>query len=407
MTTFNAAAVEALLFAYAPPALYSPQSPRWAGGAGGNNDRPHRTTTAGPAGARLNAEVDAEPSASVIGWDGAGAEHGPVRLLYGVGGGVDSAWLSGDLLLLHKHAAVVDPYRPSACIGMTKTCGASSLLQCRDTLSTVLLPLMAAATEESWAGCAGRERRRAKHTVSEFCLVLDERAAAYSQNRRALTLPPRAVLHGMAAAGARDDNNGVAEVAGSIGEEVNILPLQESVLEPFEELAMAWIVDMERALEESAKMAIVMDQGPSAELRCWGQRVAMLGAIEKQLESPESQLVAAVLAQNQSMLQADFKRMRTLVIEAVRSAREISRQLSTIERYVDALYTEPPMRVAQLMPTLMGSLQLMTTSSQYFCMKEHRLGMFKRINHQLVTICQTHLSALGDAWELPVKDVAA
>eukprot|EP01046_Picozoa_sp_COSAG06_P102333 COSAG06_NODE_48499_length_331_cov_1.556034_1_plen_103_part_01 len=100
--------------------------------------------------------------------------------------------------------------------------------------------------------------------------------------------------------------------------------------------------------------AVVREQdGPKAELRCWRQRVAMLGGIEKQLESHECQLVSAVLMQNQSGMLQEFKRMRTVVIEASREAKEVYRQLSTIESFVDGLYSQEPLRVASMMASFM------------------------------------------------------
>lgn len=77
--------------------------------------------------------------------------------------------------------------------------------------------------------------------------------------------------------------------------------------------------------------------------------------------------MSAVLTQKQSGMIVEFRRLRGAVIEASRSAKEVYRQVSNIEGYVNALYSQPPQRVAQLMPQFMDAMQVMTTSSAHFC----------------------------------------
>ena len=207
--------------------------------------------------------------------------------------GLGSGWC-GNTLLLQKHAVVVDPTRPAECIGVTKT-AVASLAACRELLSNVMLPLMAASSEENWGACPDKEVRRVKHTVAEFCSLLDERAATYSEGQRALTLPSEAVRLGIAGAGSDGSIGADKTVAEAMGETVDEKAQedqQESLLLAFEQLTAAWLSDMERALSESMAMSTRYshEDGPGAEIRCWRQRVAMLGNIERQLETHECKL---------------------------------------------------------------------------------------------------------------------
>ena len=417
-------AVEVLLFACSTPAhiaqaqrvkLAQQKKLRQEGGGGhAGHSRPGGAGAATPRGAGHRSAGGGGSPGRAGGGAGVGAagegEWEPVRLLgvEGVSDGLGGAGWCGDLLLLQKHTAVVDPNRPAECIGVTKTCGAASLAKCRDMLAEVVVPLMAAAAEENWGSCPHKEQRRVKHAVSEFCSLLDERAATYSENQRALTMPSPSIRLGMAGAGpaVAGGEEGVEGGGGESGGAGG--GASQSVLLAFEQLTVEWILDMDRAMEESAHMgAVVREQdGPKAELRCWRQRVAMLGGIEKQLESHECQLVSAVLMQNQSGMLQEFKRMRTQVIEASREAKEVYRQLSTtIESFVDGLYSQEPLRVASMMASFMDALQLMTVGSQHFCKEAHREVMFKMVNHQIIHVCQTHLLETGDAWAVPAQDV--
>ena len=198
-------------------AARSPESTRrkWATAAAAASLEP------GPAGEGDGEEGESAP----------GGPRCPVQLFRGLHA-MGAGW-SGDLLVLLKRGAVVDPQRPDAGISVSKTCGVPSLAAFRSLLSDVVLPLSSAAAGDCWGHCPHREQRQIKRSLSQFCALLDDRIAAYSDGQRGLSLPTGMVHLGLTGGGAAA-SEGIAAAVNSADRALKVL-LQ------FDALASTWV----------------------------------------------------------------------------------------------------------------------------------------------------------------------
>ena len=66
-------------------------------------------------------------------------------------------------------------------------------------------------------------------------------------------------------------------------------------------------------------------------------------------------------------------------------------QLGALEGYIEALYSQAPQRMAQIVPSLMDGVVLLCTSSAHFAEQEHTEGLVRKISSQICALCQVRL----------------
>ena len=147
--------------------------------------------------------------------------------------------------------------------------------------------------------------------------------------------------------------------------------------------------------------------GPAAVLSYWRSRMRKLTAVTEQLQhadivqSVTSVLTAVTKGPPEKVPTSLFnglrrwKELNMRVVEACNEAADTVRYLATLDKLMPPLYAaEPnPAAVADVLPALMNSLQMIHDIARYFSTPARMADLFAKLTAQLITVCRTYILA--------------
>ena len=178
-----------------------------------------------------------------------------------------------------------------------------------------------------------------------------------------------------------------------------------------ETLLESWCDDIEAHLSEQDEESMVTDRvGPRGIIEFWRIRTQKLASIVEQTRSRSFRQVITVMTQmvSRSGSASDhvrstsftlLRRWKTLdvsVTEAANEARDNVKYLSTLEKFIEPLYTQTPPQIVDALPALMNSIKMVFHISRYFGNDRERMqDLFQRITAQMIARCCKYILAAG------------
>ncbi|KAF4648812.1 hypothetical protein FOL47_002748 [Perkinsus chesapeaki] len=238
-------------------------------------------------------------------------------------------------------------------------------------LAGVLLPLIhtTMADTEAWGQCDGEQR-------SEFTTGMQRISNELTEALKSLT--------------GGIELRGVEDVDGMLGDKLMqyaaMASYQEIVKEnpevplQFEGLLDNWCRQVEQYLEESLDYSASSkmygnDPGPRTELDFWMQRMQKITTITEQLKSRGCRAVFGVLHAVTRVSQDVAPKSRQVVFntlrrwkqidisitEAFNEAKDNVKYLSTLEKFIEPLYSGTPVTIADSLPAVMNAIKMIHT----------------------------------------------
>lgn len=148
--------------------------------------------------------------------------------------------------------------------------------------------------------------------------------------------------------------------------------------------------------------------GPRTELEYWRQRMQKITSITEHLKSKECKNVFGVLHAVTRMSQdvanktrqpvfntlRRWKQIDIQITEAFNEAKDNVKYLTTLEKFIEPLYTGDPLSIVDSLPALMNSIKMIHTIARYYNTTERMTNLFTKITNQMIANCKRCI--LGD-----------
>eukprot|EP00931_Biecheleriopsis_adriatica_P081370 TRINITY_DN5469_c0_g1_i3.p1 TRINITY_DN5469_c0_g1~~TRINITY_DN5469_c0_g1_i3.p1 ORF type:complete len:4660 (-),score=1275.41 TRINITY_DN5469_c0_g1_i3:88-14067(-) len=262
------------------------------------------------------------------------------------------------------------------------------------TLSDVFRPLAARSQEANWGQCDDEQKADFLASFEKFTLELSEAIAALNGgivlNK---DLPMGMVL---------DPNTPQYQ---------EVIKENPEVIGEYGHLLEVWCREIERYLEEGLdQQKEVQEPGPRSELEFWRGRMQKITSITEQLKGRECKAVFNVLhAVTRQQGTGDvapksrqtvfntlrrWKQIDISITEAFNEAKDNVKYLTTLEKFIEPLYSGAPNQIIDTLPALMNSVKMIHTIARYYNTSERMTNLFAKITNQMITNCKACI--IGD-----------
>ena len=162
---------------------------------------------------------------------------------------------------------------------------------------------------------------------------------------------------------------------------------------------------MEETLDASDEGAgaAFNNSGPRTELEFWRARMQKITSITEHLKSRECKNVFGVLHAVTRMntehgagkaRQPVFNTLRRWkqidiqITESFNEAKDNVKYLTTLEKFIEPLYTGTPTTIIDTLPALMNSVKMIHTIARYYNTTERMTGLLTKVTNQMITNCK-------------------
>eukprot|EP00930_Biecheleria_cincta_P100463 TRINITY_DN920_c0_g1_i2.p1 TRINITY_DN920_c0_g1~~TRINITY_DN920_c0_g1_i2.p1 ORF type:complete len:4610 (-),score=1017.36 TRINITY_DN920_c0_g1_i2:106-13935(-) len=165
-----------------------------------------------------------------------------------------------------------------------------------------------------------------------------------------------------------------------------------------------WCRDIERYLEEGLDQhKVEQEPGPRTELEYWRGRMQKITSITEQLKCRECKAVfnvvhavtqkgsADVAPQHRQTVFNTVRRWKQIdisITEAFNEAKDNVKYLTTLEKFIEPLYSGTPVQIIDTLPALMNSVKMIHTIARYYNTSERMTNLFAKITNQMITNCK-------------------
>ncbi|CAD7937236.1 unnamed protein product [Amoebophrya sp. A120] len=195
----------------------------------------------------------------------------------------------------------------------------------------------------------------------------------------------------------------------------DIVKEHPDIVTHFEQVLEEWCRQIERYLEETLDsddpggsaggMTLTSGSGdglgPRSELEYWRYRMQQITSITEHLKSRECKNVFGVLhavtrmnAESKAR-QPVFNTLRRWkaidiqITESYNEAKDNVKYLTTLEKFLEPLYTGTPNNVIDCLPALMNACKMIHTIARYYNTTERMTNLLTKVTNQMILNCKT------------------
>ncbi|KAE8597580.1 hypothetical protein XENTR_v10016521 [Xenopus tropicalis] len=179
------------------------------------------------------------------------------------------------------------------------------------------------------------------------------------------------------------------------------------IIEKLEAMLSIWIKQIEQVLAESEQMRKEADDiGPSAELEHWKSRMSSFNSLLDEIKSPKVKKVLSILQAAKSRILKKWKELDCNVTNAANEAKDNVKYLYTLDKFFGPLGKASPATMVEHIPSLMNSIRMIYSTSQYYNTSEHMTSLFLKVTNQTVSTCKSYLShGVIKIWDLDRQEL--
>ncbi len=171
----------------------------------------------------------------------------------------------------------------------------------------------------------------------------------------------------------------------------------------FEGVLEEWCRQVEDYLEKSLDVATGRDDspGPRTELESWRISMQRITSITEILKSKECRTVFGVLHAvtrlselNNKTRQSVFnvlrrwKRIDVSITESFNEAKDNVKYLTTLEKFLEPLYSGTPQTIIDTLPALMNGIKMIHTIARYYNTTERLTVLLTKVTNQMIRSCK-------------------
>jgi dynein heavy chain, axonemal len=92
----------------------------------------------------------------------------------------------------------------------------------------------------------------------------------------------------------------------------------------------------------------------------------------------------------------DYTRLDLVLSDKLNEAKDNVKYLSTLEKFIEPLYTGTPQQISDTLPALMNAIKMIHTIARFYNTTDKMTGLFMKITNQMITNCKKRILASGD-----------
>uniref|UniRef100_H3AFE6 Dynein axonemal heavy chain 5 n=1 Tax=Latimeria chalumnae TaxID=7897 RepID=H3AFE6_LATCH len=172
--------------------------------------------------------------------------------------------------------------------------------------------------------------------------------------------------------------------------------------EKLEGMLMIWAKQIEQVLTESEQMRKEADDiGPFAELEHWKKRMASFNSLLDEVKSVRVKRVVSILQIAKSRTLKRWKELDAMITNAANEAKDNVKYLYTLDKFFGPLGKCSPVTMVEHIPSLMNSIRMIYSISQYYNTSERVTSLFIKVTNQMISTCKVYLcQGVSKIWDL-------
>ena len=84
----------------------------------------------------------------------------------------------------------------------------------------------------------------------------------------------------------------------------------------------------------------------------------------------------------------EYKNIDNILTERTNEAKDNVKYLTTLEKFIEPLYSRTPEEIIETLPALMNAIKMIHTISRYYNTSNKMTGLFVKITNQIITKCK-------------------
>ncbi|XP_049782831.1 dynein axonemal heavy chain 5 [Schistocerca cancellata] len=157
-----------------------------------------------------------------------------------------------------------------------------------------------------------------------------------------------------------------------------------------------WMRRVQEVLMESQQLRRENDSsGPQDELEYWKKRGAQFSQIVSHLQSKEVQMTIQCLAQARSKILKHWKDTDRKITYCYNEARDNAKFIQSMEKCCHSLYLHDPVRMRDSILSLLQTVRLIHSVSQFYNTSERTSSLMVKITNQMIETCKQYITNRG------------
>jgi len=173
----------------------------------------------------------------------------------------------------------------------------------------------------------------------------------------------------------------------------------------YEDVITEWVEITTKLLNEPEDVEDEDDVGPRTELAWWRRRATKLNSIVDDLRLDKCQKVILVLQQCKSRKLKVWRNINNAITDALNEAKDNVKYLSTLDKYIEPLYSATPPAVYECISGLLNNLRMMHAIARHYSTPERMTVLCSKITAQMIANCRKWVTESGSLWEQPTTDL--
>ena len=107
--------------------------------------------------------------------------------------------------------------------------------------------------------------------------------------------------------------------------------------------------------------------------------------------------------ENINKLMLSFQRLDLALTDRLNEAKDNVKYLSTLEKFIEPLYTGTPQQIIETLPALMNAIKMIHTIARFYNTSDKMTGLFIKITNQMIRNCKEKIIPPGkkveDVWK--------
>ncbi|XP_049912492.1 dynein axonemal heavy chain 5 [Epinephelus moara] len=165
------------------------------------------------------------------------------------------------------------------------------------------------------------------------------------------------------------------------------------LVERLEGVVSVWSNQIKQVLTESEQMRKEADDvGPSAELEHWKRRMVTFNSLMEEVKRPQVKRTLGVLQLTKSRTLRAWRELDRDITVVANEAKDNVKYLYTLDKFFGPLGKCTPSSMLEHIPSLMASIRMIHTVSQYYNTSERMTSLLLKVTNQMITTCRSYLS---------------
>ena len=248
----------------------------------------------------------------------------------------------------------------------------NSLNQLNMMMSCVFLPLIEKLDDGYWGDCDEEQKSEFLQLNFNFTNELDESINSLSSNIDKCKLDQKRI--------------------NSIQNEMdrNIY---------FENLFEEWLKYFHEKFEkDDLEQKKIQNEGPKTELIYWKKVLQDVMLLMELTKTKDFTIVKNSLVNKnkkvddrRTKLLNEYKNIDNILTERINEAKDNVKYLTTLEKFIEPLYSGSPDDIIETLPALMNAIKMIHTISRYYNTSSKMTGLFLKITNQIINNCKKRI----------------